>query len=53
MAMSYSELLKATLTMFSLDSKTAGDLSANDISTVFKEVLKAEKQCEKDFDERL
>ncbi len=53
MAMSYDDLFKATLTMFSLDSKTAGDLSANDIRTVFREVLKAEELCRKDFDGRL
>ena len=53
MSMSFDELFKATLNMFSLDSKTAGDLSANDIRTVFKEVLKAEKLCQKEFSDRL
>lgn len=53
MAMSYEELFKATLNMFSLDSKTAGDLSANDIRTVFKEVLKAEELCQKELNDRL
>ena len=45
MGMSYEELFKATLTMFSLDLKSAGNLSANEIRTVFKEVLKAEELC--------
>ncbi|NIR15162.1 MAG: hypothetical protein GWN86_14970 [Desulfobacterales bacterium] len=53
MSMSFDELFKATLNMFSLDSKTAGDLSANDIRTVFKEVLKAEDLCQKEFSNRL
>lgn len=53
MSMSFDELFKATLSMFSLDSKTAGDLSANDIRTVFKEVLKAEDLCQKEFSNRL
>jgi hypothetical protein len=53
MSMSFDELFKAALSMFSLDSKTAGDLSANDIRTVFKEVLKAEILCQKEFGERL
>ena len=48
MDISYEELFKATLSMFSLDSKSAGDLSANDIRTVFKEVLKAEELCRKE-----
>jgi len=52
MAMSYDELFKATLNMFSLDSKSAGDLSANDMRTVFKEVLKAEQLCQKEFNDR-
>jgi hypothetical protein len=52
MSMSFDELFKATLNMFSLDSKTAGDLSANDIRTVFKEVLKAEDLCQKEFSDR-
>ena len=47
MGMSHEELFKATLNMFSLDSKSAEDLSANDIRTVFKEVLKAEELCQK------
>ena len=50
MVMSYEELFKATLNMFSLDSKTAGDLSANDIRTVFREVLRAKQLCQKEFD---
>jgi hypothetical protein len=53
MAMSYEELFKATLNMFSLDSKTAGDLSVNDIRTVFKEVLKAEELCQEVFNDHL
>jgi hypothetical protein len=53
MSMTFDELFKATLNMFSLDSKTAGDLSANDIRTVFKEVLKAEELCQKEFGNRL
>jgi len=53
MSMSFDELFKATLSMFSLDSKTAGDLSANDIRTVFREVLKAEDLCQKEFSDRL
>jgi hypothetical protein len=53
MSMSFDELFKATLNMFSLDSKTAGDLSAKDIGTVFKEVLKAEDLCKKEFNDRL
>jgi hypothetical protein len=53
MSMTFDELFKATLNMFSLDSKTAGDLSANDIRTVFKEVLKAEELCQKEFGKRL
>jgi len=53
MAMRYEELFKATLNMFSLDSKTAGDLSANDIRTVFKEVLKAEELCQEVFNDHL
>jgi hypothetical protein len=53
MSMTFDELFKATLNMFSLDSKTAGDLSANDIRTVFKEVIKAEELCQKEFSNRL
>ena len=53
MTMSFDELFKATLNMFSIDSKNAGDLSANDIRTVFKEVLKAEVLCQKEFSDRL
>lgn len=52
MTMSFDELFKAALKMFSLDSKTAGDLSANDIRTVFKEVLKAEDLCQREFSDR-
>lgn len=53
MSMRFEDLFKATLSMFSLDSKKAGDLSANDIHTVFEEVLKAEVLCQRDFNERL
>lgn len=53
MSLSFDEMFKATLNMFSLDSKTAGDLSANDIRTVFKEVLKAKELCQKEFSDRV
>lgn len=52
MAMSFDELFKAALSIFSLKLKTPEDLSANEIRTVFKEVLKAEELCQKEFNER-
>jgi hypothetical protein len=50
--MTHEELFKAALGMFSLDSGTAGDLSANDIRTVFREVLKADLLCRKEIEGR-
>jgi len=47
--MDYDELFKATLTMFALD-KTK--LSADDIRTIFKEVLKAHALCKDDYGKR-
>jgi hypothetical protein len=47
--MSFPDLFRATLNMFSLDPQTTGSLSAKHIKSVFEQVLKAEELCHEEL----